>query len=404
MVPATLKNRLFAPFYTSFLLLVVLLGGYECLSLWIGVFNQTVGWVINLYQIKAALDILSIVVLLTGVGLNLWLLHRRVGVPLRQLTEVGQAWREGHMEVRLDYSSSDEIGRLAEVLNAMAGEIRDRQERSEVRNQQLEDLISALTHDLRTPLLATRATLNSMLGGAFGPVNDTWKDVLKEYRQANEDLIRLVEALLDVSRYETGRSENLSCDLLNWEKIFDRVIAQISATSKRGCNISYKISQSLPTVYGDELEIQRVIQNLLDNAVRVSEPDVPIMLEVAPLRSDRVQVFVRDKGPGIAVQEKERIFQRFIQGQGRSGRAGLGLYLCRQIVESHGGTINVESTLGEGSTFWFTLPVVTDGRKNKDMHRNNKSDVRGWLTDSYTGFTGRGPCLDAPRHERSVRP
>ena len=186
MVPTTLKTRLFAPFYTSFLVLVVLLAGYECLSLWIGVFNQkAVGWVNHLYQMKIPLDMLSIVVLLVGVGLNLWLLHRRVGVPLRHLTEVGQAWREGHMEVRLDYSSSDEIGRLAEVLNAMAGEIRDRQERSEVRNQQLEDLISALTHDLRTPLLATRATLNSMLRGAFGPVNDTWKDVLRKLEKIN---------------------------------------------------------------------------------------------------------------------------------------------------------------------------------------------------------------------------
>ena len=315
-------------------------------------------WLHQLYRMETAVDFLILVVILVGVGLNLCVLQQRVEIPLHQLTDVGEAWRDGNMEARLDYSSPDEIGQLTRVLNAMAGEIRHSQERSEERNQQLEDLISALSHDLRTPLLATRATLDSMLRGAFGPASDTWRDVFEEYQQANEDLLKLVEALLDVSRYAAGRGENLSCEPLNWENIFVRATALISATSNGGCDFTYKISQSLPTVYGDELEIQRVVQNLLDNAVRVSKQDLPIILEVAPLQSDQVQVSVRDNGPGIAPQEKERLFQRFIQGRGRRGGAGLGLYLCRQIVEAHGGTINVESTLGQGSTFWFTLPTT----------------------------------------------
>jgi signal transduction histidine kinase len=314
----------------------------------------------QLYQINTVVDILSTVTILTGVALNLRLLYRRVEVPLRQLTEVGEAWRMGQMKVRLDYSSPDEIGRLARVLDAMAAEVRHRQQRIEVRNQQLEDLISALSHDLRTPLLATRTTLDGMLRGAFGPVSDIWREVLEEYSGANEDLLKLVEALLDISRYEAGGGTHLSCEPLNWKKIFVRATAQISAISKGKCDLTLKISQSLPTVYGDELELQRVVQNLLDNAVRVSEPNKEIILEVAPFGEAQVQVSVRDNGPGIAPQEKERLFQRFIHGRGRRGGAGLGLYLCRQIVEAHGGTIGVKSTLGEGSTFWFTLPVDID--------------------------------------------
>ena len=165
---------------------------------------------------------------------------------------------------------------------------------------------------------------------------------------------------MDVSRYESGCGENLSCEPLNWEKIFVQATTQISTISQRKCALSYKVSQSLPTVYGDELELKRVVQNLLDNAVRVSEPDKQVILEVATLGETRVQVSVRDQGPGIAPQEKERLFQRFIQGRSRRGGAGLGLYLCRQIVEAHGGTIDVESTLGRGSTFWFTIPIATD--------------------------------------------
>ncbi len=306
--------------------------------------------------IRAGLDILNLVAILAGIGWNLWFLHRRADLPLRQLTQVGQAWRVGEMDVRLDYSSPDEIGRLAIVLNAMATEIRHRQERSQMRNQQLEDLISALSHDLRTPLLATRNTIRPMLNGAFGPVSDTWKEVLEEYRQANEQLIELVEALLDISRYEAGGGDRLNWEPLDWEKICIQAIHQIGA-GERQCSPTVKIAPSLPTIYGDRIEIQRVVQNLLDNAVRVSEPDKPIIIDVASLGVTAIKVAVCDRGPGISPQDKEKLFHRFIQGRGRRGGVGLGLYLCRQIVEAHGGTINVDSQLGEGSIFWFTLPV-----------------------------------------------
>ena len=317
----------------------------------------------QIYNIQTALNIFNIVVVLAGVGWNLWYLRRRVEIPLRQLTFVGGAWREGRLDVRLDYSSPDEIGRLAVVLDAMAEEIRDRQQSSHLRNQQLEDLISALSHDLRTPLLATRNTLRPMLNGAFGSVSDTWKEILEEYRDANEDLLGLVDALLDISRYEAGGIDNLNWEQIDWEKICTQAINSCGAIGQRQYPIILKIAPSLPTIYGDQLEIKRVVQNLLDNAVRVSEPDLPIVIEVTPLGVAYIKLSVSDKGSGIAPQEKEKLFHRFIQGRNRRGRVGLGLYLCRQIVVAHGGTINVESKLGEGSTFWFTLPVIPGSRE-----------------------------------------
>lgn len=314
----------------------------------------------QLHHLNTGVNILSTIVILAGVCLNLRLLYRRVEVRLQKLMEVGEAWRTGQMEVRLGYSSVDEIGRLARVLDAMASEASYRQERIEVHNQQLENMISALSHDLRTPLLATRNTLQGMLKGAFGPVSGTLREVFQEYGEANEDLLKLVEALLNVSRYEAGYGTQLNYDPLNWEKIFVKTIGKIKATSKREFTVSYKISQLLPTVYGDEIEIQRVLQNLLDNAVRVSEPNKEIFLEVTPVGEEQVQFSMRDHGCGIAPQEKEKLFHRFVQGRGRRGRSGLGLYLCRQIIEAHGGSIGVQSSLGKGSIFWFTLPVTTE--------------------------------------------
>lgn len=313
----------------------------------------------QLNRINTVISFFNTVTILVAVGLNLTRLHRRAEVPLRRLTEVGKLWRKGQMSVQVGYSSRDEIGQLARILDAMADSTRHRTECIEVRNQQLEDMICALSHDLRTPLLATRNTLDSMIKGAFGPVSETWREVFEEYRQANEDILLLVCVLLDVSRYETGGGAHLSYNPLNWEKIFVKVIAQIKASSKCELAFKYKISQSLPTVYGDELEIQRVIQNLLDNAVRASKPNKEIFLEAASGET-QVKVCVRDNGSGIATADLEQLFHRFIQGRSRRGKAGLGLYLCRQIISAHGGAIGVESSLGEGSTFWFTLPVNTD--------------------------------------------
>jgi signal transduction histidine kinase len=204
-----------------------------------------------------------------------------------------------------------------------------------------------------------------MLKGAFGPVSGTFREVFQEYREANEDLLKLVEALLNVSRYEMGSGTHLNYEPLNWEKIFVKTIAKIKATSKREFTVSYKISQLLPTVYGDEIEIQRVLQNLLDNAVRVSEPNKEIFLKVTPVGEAQVQLSVRDQRLRNCATGEGTTLHRFVQGRGRRGRCGLGLYLCRQIIEAHGGSIGVESSLGEGSIFWFTLPVTTDKARSE---------------------------------------
>lgn len=224
-------------------------------------------------------------------------------------------------------------------------------------HKQIEYLISALSHDLRTPLLATRGTLYAMLGGAFGSVSDTWRDVLEDCRQANEDLLKFVEALLNVSRYKTEVSKSLKCEIINWKNIFVETILRSSGTQKQKSAIRYKIAPSLPIVYGDVLEIQRVVQIILDNAVKFNNPDQEITLEVALFGVEKVKISVRYNGRGITPLDKESVFNSFIQGRGRNNIDKLGLYLCFQIVEAHKGTINMESTV-EDTTFWFTLPAA----------------------------------------------
>lgn len=157
---------------------------------------------------------------------------------------------------------------------------------------------------------------------------------------------------------------------INWEDIFVKVIVQVKVTVTPEISLFSQIDELLPTVYGDPLEIRRVLQNLLENAVRVSQPDKEIFLEVVTETENQVKVSVRDQGLGIVPQEKEQLFHRFVQGRTRRGKSGLGLYLCRQIIEAHGGSIGVESSPGEeGSTFWFILPVNQDKIQFQDENK-----------------------------------
>ncbi|MEO0431086.1 MAG: ATP-binding protein [Cyanobacteria bacterium J06656_5] len=317
--------------------------------------NKRLARLDRLNQVGLGLSGIGIGLIVVGGALNLILLRRRILTPLRQLIRVGDNWRNGQLAKRIKHVSEDPMGDLATTLNGMAEGISVRQERIQQRNQQLGDLISTLSHDLRTPLLANRGMLNAIVRGAFGPVSDLLKDLLKDYREANDNLIKLVETLLDISRYEAQGSQLLNCEPLNWEKICHRVILWVQDSSEKQCEFTVDIAPNIPQVYGDAIEIQRVLQNLIENAVRLSDLGKPVSIKISSTAAKSVSVAVSDQGPGLKEEEISSLFYRFSQGPGRQGRAGLGLYLCRQIVEAHGGKIWVESILGQGATFEFML-------------------------------------------------
>ena len=314
----------------------------------------------RLNLLELGLNGVGVGLVIVGSGLNLILLRRRVLVPLNQLVQVSHCWRSGQLETRINHNSEDVMGQLATTLNGMAEGIGVRQAHIQTRSQQLEDLIGTLSHDLRTPLLANRSILDALLGGAFGPIRKELQDILRDYRDGNDNLITLVETLLDVSRYEAGGSQLLNLKPLNWDAICDRVIKWIQNSSANKCRVKVRIPYDLPVVCGDAIEIQRVLQNLVDNAVRISDQGQPVMVNVSNPNDVSVQVAVSDQGPGLKDQDTSRLFYRFSQMSSHQGRAGLGLYLCRQIIEAHGGRIWVDSHLQQGATFIFSLPIAQE--------------------------------------------
>ena len=219
-----------------------------------------------------------------------------------------------------------------------------------------DDFIATLTHDLRTPLLAAIQTLTFFLDGALGELDEKQKLLLSTMQKSNEDLLGLVNALLEVYKYDADKLE-LTKTNFNIYNLVEQVYNELQplAQSKE---IEFKIECANKdlTVNADRSEIRRVICNLCGNAINYTQNGGRVVITLKNEGNDLI-FSVADNGSGIPQEDIPNMFQRFSQGTSkkRSTGTGLGLYLSRQIIESHGGKIWLESALNKGSEFSFLL-------------------------------------------------
>ncbi len=221
-----------------------------------------------------------------------------------------------------------------------------------------DDFIATLTHDLRTPLLAAIQTLQFFLDGSLGEVEERQKTLLDTMKKSNEDMLGLVNALLEVYKYESGKL-NLCKTTFSLKKFIEECISPLEALAKKKeITLNAKIEPEEETeVTADRNELRRVIMNLCGNAINHTPSGGKI--EICAKNQDGGLIFnVKDNGSGIPKQDLPKLFKRFSQGTSkkRSAGTGLGLYLSRQIVEAHGGKIWVQSELAKGSDFFVMIP------------------------------------------------
>ena len=229
-----------------------------------------------------------------------------------------------------------------------------------------DDFIATLTHDLRTPLLAAIQTLQFFLNGSLGSLEDKQKMLLDTMKKSNQDMLGLVNALLEVYKYESGKL-NLLKSVFSVNDLINHCCDEVqSLASKKGIEIIRNIEPTTDVdVYLDKNEIRRVIMNFLGNAINYTLD--PGVIEIKTnLQNNDVIFSVKDSGIGIDKADIPKLFKRFSQGttQKRSVSTGLGLYLSKQIIEAHGGKIWLESDKGKGSEFSFLL-VDAASIKNK---------------------------------------
>ena len=219
------------------------------------------------------------------------------------------------------------------------------------------DLLSMVSHELRTPLSIIKGYITTLLGQKNWSEEEK-RDFLIDIDQETDYLTRLVANLLDMSRLEAGALE-LDKDWYHVSEILEWVDGMLRANAKHH-NMRISIQPDLPLVFVDRVRIGQVLVNLCENAVKYSEEGSDIIIE-AELSRESVVLSVTDEGNGIALEDLEKIFDRFYRisnGQYSQSGIGLGLSICRGIVETHGGRIWVQSEVGKGSKFSFELPIT----------------------------------------------
>ena len=232
------------------------------------------------------------------------------------------------------------------------------QQREFESRQQLRVFLHAVSHDLRNPVLGILMVLRNLLKqpGEKVPVS---RSILERIAESSDRQLDLINSLIETHAAEV-RGVVVHCQPLQLNLLVQSAIADLQPIlTKEQATLINLIPNKLSLVNADPLQLSRVYQNLIANALNHNPPGLNIKLD-AKLEGDWVRCTVMDNGVGMSSQQCDKLFDLYFRGEQKrhSVGLGLGLYLCRQILTAHGGDIGVDSGLGEGTTFWFKLPIA----------------------------------------------
>ncbi len=306
----------------------------------------------NLYQRRSSIQeiMLMIVTLVYGLSFFMLLIFRKyVNEPLRQIAHGCTEYANGNLAYTIPVNSDDELGYLSQTLNYMA-------ERLNQSGKYQREFISNVSHDFRSPLTSIRGYVGAMLDGTIPP--EMQEKYLNVISYETERLEKLTKSLLALNALDSGK-RNLHPQSFDINDVLKTTAAVFEGIgTRRKISLKLLLSGTELFVYADKEQIQQVVYNLLDNALKFSGPNSTVTLETT-LKNGRVFVSVKDQGEGIPKESIPKIWERFYKTDTSRGRdrkgSGLGLSIVREIINAHGQTINVISTEGVGTEFIFTL-------------------------------------------------
>ena len=301
---------------------------------------------------------------------------RLLGVLYLDNRLVANLFTDQEMELLMAFAAQAAIAidnaqayqQLEQLTETLEQRVRDRTEALETANLKLQELdqlraafVSIVSHELRTPMTSIKGYVENMLDGLTGPVNERQTHYLGRVKYNVERLTRMINDLLDLSRIEAGRVELHPEPLSLAELIADEVEGLRMAAADKGITLRAAAASDLPPALGDRDTLHQILINLIGNGIKYTRTGGEVVVQARARAADgTVEVCVADTGCGIPPEEVDRVFDRFYRASSapvEARGAGLGLTITKNLIEMHGGRIWVESDLGRGSRFYFTLPV-----------------------------------------------
>lgn len=278
-------------------------------------------------------------------------------IPILLIT----AREESSLVAGLD-AGADEFVRKPFQIEELQARVRSMLRLKETIDQR-ENFVSCLTHDLRTPLVAANRMLDLINQQVFGDVTGEQQNAIANIINSNNNMLEMLNTLLETHHYELGQKV-LSSISVNLQQLITEVLIELEPLAiNKNIELRYSVTNDVPQIKGDPLELRRVITNLVGNAIKFTDHG---SVEVSLSQNESsVFVKVKDSGVGISPQEQQAIFQRYHQGNHRRSGKGLGLYLCQQIINAHQGKLTVQSLqdpncldaqLDQGAIFTFSIP------------------------------------------------
>jgi signal transduction histidine kinase/DNA-binding response OmpR family regulator len=302
-------------------------------------------------------------------GEVLYIIHR-----VEDVTEFIRLKQQGLAQEKIAEELRTHAGQMEAEIYQRAAEVQEANRRLEATNQELlrakeeaergsrfkDQFLSTMSHELRTPLNAVLGFSDLLADESYGPLNDRQRRYVGHIHTGGKHLLSLISDILDLSKIEAGRME-LAIESLRVEPIFGEVLSVMQPLADKKSQSLSKNSTPGLVVRADSTRFKQVLMNLLGNAIKFTPRGGSIELG-AHLVGGRVRVAVRDNGPGIPPAEQQRIFEAFYRlresGKKTEG-TGLGLAITNRLVELHGGELTLDSEVGKGSCFYFSLPVAT---------------------------------------------
>jgi len=282
--------------------------------------------------------------------------------PLDAMTKTIARIKEGFYGEKIEYSSKDEIGELAQTFNAMSSTIQKKEEEAKKIETAKDEFLAMITHELKTPLVPIQGYSDILLGEHLGPLNKNQKDRLEVIRSSSATLLQLISDLLDAQKLELGQLR-IRKSRNNLRDTIQKILVSMEPQSiSDQISIVNNLTQDVYVNYDDD-RIRQVLTNLIKNSLKACSPKVgKSELSVEENRTQAI-VSVRDNGRGIPLDAIDNIFKKFYQVDTsltrEKGGSGLGLSISKGIVEAHGGRIWVETKPNKGSTFSFSITKTT---------------------------------------------